>query len=260
MRCILFSVTVILFCFSCKKTVVTPAEELPPLNGIPNSGASLRINIDHVVDGAPLALNTATYVTAGSDTFSVKLFKYYLTNISLSNDAGQTVTIPGSYYLVDEGLPASKTFTLQNVPVGEYQAISFLIGVDSAKNVSGAQAGVLDPVYGMFWDWNSGYIMAKMEGYSPQSGSNIKDLSFHIGGYNGPNRGVRVINLNFPMKAHVHAEHQSQVNMSGDLAKWFSGVNSVDFNTTYFIGNISAKSRGIAENYTHMFTVTSVVN
>lgn len=260
MRCILFSVTVILFCFSCKKTVVTPAEELPPLNGIPNSGASLRVNIAHVVDGTPLALNTATYVTAGSDTFSVKLFKYYLTNISLTNDAGQTIAVPGSYYLVDEEVPASKAIILQNVPVGDYKAISFLIGVDSTKNVSGAQAGVLDPVYGMFWDWNSGYIMAKMEGYSPQSGSNIKDLSFHIGGFNGPNRGVRHINLNFPMNAHVHAEHQSQVNMSGDLAKWFSGANNISFVNTYFVGNISAKSRSIADNYAYMFTVTSVVN
>lgn len=241
--------------------MIVPPEDLPPLNGVPASDASLKLNISHVVNGSALVMSpTHTYTTANNDTFSVKLFRYYLTNVKLTNDAGQLISVPGSYYLVDESDPSTKIITLPNVPEGDYTTVSFLIGVDSAKNVSGAKAGVLDPVNGMFWDWISGYIMAKMEGYSPQSGSNIKDLSFHIGGFNGPNRGIRDINLPLPINAHVHKEHQTQVNISGDLAKWFSGTNAITFSNTFFIGNISARSKSIADNYAHMFTVTSVVN
>lgn len=238
-----------------------PPEEMPPLNGVPASDASLKLNISHVVNGSALVLDPSyTYTTASNDTFSVRLFRYYFSNVTLTNDAGQTISVPGSYYLVDESYPSTKAITLQNIPEGDYTTVSFLIGVDSLKNVSGAQSGVLDPVNGMFWDWISGYIMAKMEGYSPQSGSNIKDLSFHIGGFNGANRGIRNISLSLPMNAHVHKEHQSQVNISGDLAKWFSGTNTITFSNTYFIGNISSRSKSIADNYAHMFTVTSVIN
>jgi hypothetical protein len=47
--------------------------------------------------------------------------------------------------------------------------IRFLLGVDSARNVSGIQTGALDPARGMFWTWNSGYVMAKIEGSSPSA-------------------------------------------------------------------------------------------
>ena len=54
------------------------------------------------------------------------------------------------------------------MPAGNYNSLSFLLGVDSMHNVSGAQTGALDPANDMFWTWNSGYVMAKMEGASPR--------------------------------------------------------------------------------------------
>lgn len=246
---------------SCKKTTVVPPEDMPPLNGVPSSNASLKLNISHVGNGNPLVLDPAsTYTTTNGDTFSVKLFKYYLTNVKLTNQAGQAVALPGTYFLVDESDPLSKVITLQNVPAGDYTGISFLIGVDSARNVSGAQTGALDPSHGMFWTWNSGYIMAKIEGSSPQSGNSLGDISFHIGGFSGANKGIRTVTLPFPIDAHVHAEHQTQVNMTGDVAKWFSGVNNIDFAFTFDVTTISSRSRSIADNYAGMFTVTSVIN
>lgn len=246
---------------SCRKTTVVPPEEIPPINGVPASNASLKLNISHVGNGNPLVLNPAsTYTTTNSDTFSVKLFKYYLTNVKLTNHAGEVVAVPGSYFLVDESDPLSKVITLQHIPAGDYKAISFMIGVDSARNVSGAQTCALDPSHGMFWTWNSGYIMAKLEGSSRQSGNSLGDLSFHIGGFSGANKGIRTVTLPFPIDAHVHAEHQSQVNMTGEITKWFSGINTIDFAFTFDVTTISSRSRSIADNYVEMFTVTSVVN
>jgi hypothetical protein len=61
--------------------------------------------------------------------------------------------------------------------------MEFMIGVDSARNNSGAQTGALDPTNGMFWSWSTGYIMAKFEGTSAQSPAAANALKFHIGGF-----------------------------------------------------------------------------
>jgi len=244
--------------FSCKKNTIAAPEDMPPLGS--GNTSSLSIQIDHVVNGSTLALGTQTYAASNNQVFSVTSFKYYFTNISLTNHHGDVVIVPGSYYLIDEANPLSRVINLSNIPPDDYTTLSFMIGVDSHQNTSGAQAGALDPLNGMFWDWNSGYIMAKMEGASPQSGSSIKDLSFHIGGFNGANSGVRTVTLSLPVNAQVQTGHQPKITLSADLAKWFTSVNTISFATVYSITSVNAVSKSIADNYATMFTVTSVTN
>lgn len=252
---------VLVSAISCKKASVTPPEDLPPLTTSPATGQSITLNLSHVANGSPFALGaTNTYTTANNDTFSVRLFKYYLSNIALLDAAGHAFAVPNSYFLVDEDDATSKTITLQGLPEGDYRSIRFMIGVDSARNVSGVQSGALDPAHGMFWTWNSGYIMAKIEGSSPQSGNALKDIAFHIGGFSGTNKGIRTVTLPFPTDLHVHAGHVSQVNMEGDVARWFSGPNAIDFSVVYEVTTVNSRSRIIADNYATMFTVTSIVN
>lgn len=245
--------------FSCKKTSVSPPEDLPSI-GTPGNNTALTIQIDHVVNGSPLALGTQTYTNLGTEVFSVNAFKYYFTNISLTNHHGDVIAVPDSYFLVDESKPLSRTIVISNLPEDDYTSISFIIGVDSHKNTSGAQTGALDPLNGMFWDWNSGYIMAKMEGSSPQSGNINKDLSFHIGGFSGANSGVRTISLNLPTDLQVQINHHPKLTLSADLGKWFSSVNTLSFATVYSVSSVNAVSKSIADNYATMFTVSSVVN
>ena len=66
-------------------------------------------------------------------------------------------------------MKANQNHRLLNLylPEGDYTELQFLLGVDSLHNVSGAQTDDLDPAKDMFWTWNSGYVMAKMEGNSP---------------------------------------------------------------------------------------------
>lgn len=91
-----------------------------------------------------------------------------------------------SYHLINEEGTASKSFSFFVMPT-QYNSLSFLIGVDSLKNVSGAQTGGLDPLNGMFWTWNTGYIMFKMEGNSPSSSVVNNKIEYHIGGFSGAN-------------------------------------------------------------------------
>src|SRR4051812_45343517 len=81
----------------------------------------------------------STYINSFGETYSIQRLKYYITNIELLNTkAGKRYAVPESYFLVDESDDQSKTITVA-APSGDYDAVSFLLGVDSLHNVSGAQ-------------------------------------------------------------------------------------------------------------------------
>lgn len=58
------------------------------------------------------------------------------------------------------------------------------LGTDSLTNVSGNIDGDLDPIHGMYWAWNSGYINFKLEGF--WNNNPHQKFEYHIGGYRSP--------------------------------------------------------------------------
>lgn len=220
---------------------------------------NIQISFKNVVNGAPLALNTGSYTNANGETFTVTTFKYYISNISLVKLDNSTLRIPDTYFLVDESAAASKTISFR-APVGEYRGISFKIGVDSTRNVSGAQTGALDPVNGMFWSWNSGYIMAKMEGTSPASTAPAQALTFHIGGFKGNFNAVQDVNLVSPISLTVSLQRKPQLTLTADLYNWFTGVNLVKFSENATIHVPGEPAWKIATNYRSMFRITDVTD
>lgn len=241
---------------SCKRD-----EEIKPLcePKIDTTGF-LEIHVSNTVGNLPLVLGSTNYVTSVSDTFNVDIFKYYLSNVKLISASGYTYTEVESYFLIDQSNPSSLHLMVKNVPSDSYTSINFLIGVDSAKNTSGAQTGALDPSNGMFWGWNTGYIMAKMEGYSPQSTEFTNKLVFHIGGFSGKNNSLRTVNLSFPNAANCSQHHTPILNLKADLGAWFASPNFTNFNTLNVATGITPESSAIADNYANMFSVTSVIN
>lgn len=245
---------------SCKNPKVTPPAPLPEIITPIDTSGILDIHITHVVNGTPLVLGTSNYTNANNDTFTVNIFKYYLSNVELKTATGQVYKEPESYFLINHANPNSLHLMIKKVPRANYSSISFLIGVDSLRNTSGAQTGALDPNNDMFWSWNQGYIMAKMEGQSPQSGGIDKKIVFHIGGYTGQYKGIEKVTLNFPNSANVTKTHTPVLNLEADLGKWFYNPNTIDFNKSYGISSPSSKSKAIADNYANMFNVISIVN
>jgi chorismate-pyruvate lyase len=89
------------------------------------------------------------------DTMNFTKFKYYVSNLKLKKADGTWWVHPESYFLVDAADAASTTLSLGTLPVGEYTEMEYTLGVDSTRNVSGAQSGALAPS-DMFWNWNTG--------------------------------------------------------------------------------------------------------
>lgn len=229
-----------------------------PLAGDANT-QQVKIAIENVVNGKKLELNRQKYVNAHGDTFSVRMYKYYISNIILVAQDGKEYKEKESYHLVNESKPKSKEFVLENVPAGTYSEIRFTIGVDSLHNVSGAQGGQLDPINAMFWDWNTGYIMAKFEGYTPDERG--EEIAFHIGGYAGENSVLRDVSIPFSTgKLQVAAGGNiAEIYLNSDLAEWFKSPKEIDFTKTSSVTMEGAEAVEIANNYADMFKLNRIV-
>ena len=236
----------LLFTFSCKED---PASE-PALPG------EISLEFDHVIGNTPLSLNDQEYTNANGDKFKVTRFKYYISNITFKQADGTTYQQPDSYYLVDEELPDSKLISIKNIPPGNYTGLTFTIGVDSIRNVSGAQTGALDPANGMFWSWNTGYIFLKLEGTSPQSPNG--GLVFHIGGFSKPYNTIRTVSpaLN-GQTLQIAAGRAPAIHLKANVLQLFEGANLIKFGelSNTMGGENSVK---VADNYTGMFKVDHI--
>lgn len=241
---------------SCKKKTEEPADDHDHVHTA--EPGTLQVEFENNVNGNPLVFGT-NYVNANLDTFKVSMFKYYISNVVLTKDDNTTYVQPESYFLVDHS--TSTVISIPNVPAGSYKSIKFTLGVDSARNSSGAQTGALDPAKGMFWSWSSGYIMLKMEGTSPKSPDANKKLMFHVGGYGGVNASQRNFNLSFNgATANISSTTSSMVHLKVNLNELFTTPQNINFATTYVVHMPGATAKTLADNYANMITFDHVHN
>lgn len=182
----------------------------------------LEIAFEHVwgMNEDAFSLHTDYVHPMNNEALNFSTFKYYVSNIILTKEDGTQWKDSNSYYLIDLSKPASLKLALSKVPVGTYKSMTYKLGVDSLRNVSGAQTGALSTANGMFWNWNSGYIMLKAEGTSPASSSG--SFAYHLGGFSGANNIVKTKIVNFDTeKLLINDEHACEIHMKANPAKLF---------------------------------------
>lgn len=250
------TILVLLFTFlaSCRK-------KPDPIPENPTTGeqyATIGFEFSNFADNKPIILNIDTFVTALGEKIVPTKFSYYISNLRFTKSDGSEYAESESYHLISEEAAASKHFHLKDVPVGNYKSITFMIGIDSTRNVSGAQTGALDPAHGMFWTWNTGYIMAKLEGSSPQANNTDKRIMHHIGGYSGDFKAQRIVTIDFPETLALTQGSEGTIRMRADVLKWFAGASNVSVATVSNIMSANSDSKMIADNLVGMFSVNSV--
>lgn len=243
---------------ACKKDTKTQ-EPAPTPTPAPTTG-TLKINFENMVDTVALQFDT-DYKNAKGETYKINKFMYYISNIVLTKNDNSTYVEPNSYYLVDASKPASSIVSMANVPFASYKSVSFMLGVDSMRNVAGAGTGALDQSNGMYWVWATGYIMLKLEGSSPASGASNKALTLHMGGFGGEYKAQRMFNLSFGSStADVTSKITPLVHLSVDANKMFVGNDSLSFATSYFQMSANANVKKYADNYAKMIEFEHVHN
>ena len=266
-----------------KKEDAKPTPAAPPPTVTPPAATTgtLTVDVENAVGARILHLDSA-YQSPSGEPFTVSLFNYYLSNFKLQRADGSEYAVPESYFLVREQRPNSsepdgKHLVLTDIPVGTYTGVTFLVGVDEARNQAGAQTGALAASNNMFWTWSQGYIFLKMEGESPASGdTGSHALVYHVGDFVRPNN-LRVVAPALPAGAAVQVRggHTAALRVRTNLLRLFAGAgpgltNPVQFGP--FWTAVGGRDAGqIATNYSgsadrsvpgtsSMFTITSVQN
>ena len=123
-----------------------------------------------------MTFNSTLTIPIQAKVFRLTKLNYYISNIKLRTTGGNEFIVPqdSSYFLMTENEEESQEVKIRNIPAGDYNEITFTIGVDSLRSTMdiSKRTGVLDPAQGhddMYWSWNSGYIFVKMEGTSPSA-------------------------------------------------------------------------------------------
>jgi hypothetical protein len=206
---------------------------------------SFTITFKNVVRNKTLS-GDSIYINQFGETFSVRNFKYYVSNIVLHDLKNNKTQRFNEYFLINERDDTSKTIVLFTT-LQQIDSFDFLLGVDSVKNVSGVQTGSLDPANGMFWTWNTGYVMAKLEGTSAAAKTPAHAFSYHIGGYKKDEDASRKISL--------AVAGENKIVIVADILKWFSGAHDIKIAEISFCHEPGKLAMQFADNYANMFSV-----
>ncbi len=126
---------------------------------------------------------------------NIKEFKIYLNTVT------ESVMIDTNYFFSPEGyqlIQFEKDAVLKfDIIENTNKRTKLLIGVDSMTNVSGVMGDDLDPMWGMYWSWQSGFINAKITGVLEKEQTQIP-FEFHLGGYQFPFYNAQQVELVIP--------------------------------------------------------------
>ncbi len=222
---------------------------------------TLTIEMDHLAGSQKFYLDS-TYINANGDNFTPDLFKYYISNIRLIRNDNSEYVIPESYFLVNHEATASMKLIIDSLAPGTFKSIKFLLGVDSTRNVSGAQTGALDPVNGMFWTWNTGYIFLKLEGTSPVIPTSAQTFTYHIGGFSGQNKNYKQVTLDFDGDVLLLANNKNpEVHIVVDVLEIFKNPTTIDMATfSNTVMSSGPNATILADNYSDMFRYSHIHN
>lgn len=215
------------------------------------------------------------YTNGNNQPFNVTKFGYYITNMKLEGPNGELHLDPvvGSadankvkgFYHVTEANASSQEVMLSGIPEGEYDKVTFNVGIPEDAVSEGALGGILDVAEGAwFWNWNSGYIGMAFEGVSSASGQSGSSrapkygVSIHVGGWKDMDNmvnNVQTVTLPFS-KIAVDERLSPKVHVIVDILK-FLNMPEVSFDTTFSVHSPAAGAP-FGMHIPHMFSVEHV--
>jgi len=217
---------------------------------------TLTIQFRAYVHGEPLELNKKYQNTFG-ETFEITRFRFYAGKLApVYTGTHFKSKIPSHYHLIDFSDSATTRIELPVTAGIIYNGIQFQMGIDSVDQNRGAQTGALDPIKGMFWTWNSGYINIKIEGNSPVSTQPAHIFEYHIGGYHDIYNTVWQIKLysTNDQSFLISNGKKIMIEIGMDLDYLFDGPTPIHIGEVPSCMVPGQLARNISENFIGTFT------
>ena len=185
----------------------------------------ITINFTHTVDGSDLITNSMIYTNEAGENYDVQTLKYLISNITLHDDLGYTVL--KDIHFIDISDESTFSFTYDNVPNNNYHAVSYTMGLDTAKNISNKYVNE-DFHSEMFWPEpnGGGYHYMKLEGDFNDS---LSGYGTHTGGTMGMDYSFNNIN---DISLIVNDDLGNvDVNINMEINNWYKTPNQIEFST-----------------------------
>ncbi len=178
------------------------------------------------------------------DNQTISKLKFYISNINFLDGDQLVWSESESYHLVDMEDRESMELLLDIPDNIDVSSLNFDLGVDSLANVSGAMSDDLDPMHGMYWAWQSGYINVKIEGKSDTCPARKNKFQYHLGGFLAPNVSLQKVSLKL--------NKVEDIDVSIDIAKLFE---TIDISKTYEIMSPRAEAVSISQKIASLFEI-----
>jgi hypothetical protein len=134
------------------------------------------------------------YLTENKDSISFSNLKMYFSDFRFREKLSGDITEIDTLIFYDLADSSTHVF-FKNLEISNYDDVSFTLGLDSSKNVSGELENAYDPLLGMYWAWNTGYVNLKLAGKSSLVLTKTHDFEFHLGGYRFPYSSAQLVQV-----------------------------------------------------------------
>ena len=217
---------VILFCFvGCKKTTPT---------------GHLQINFSTEVDGVSIWYDVLDYENDAGNRYEVNEVRYFISRIVLQKTDDTQVSIGdnnGIHYYDSDIASSYNWLVSDEIPVGKYESVSFVFGLDEAQNITGYF--VNPPETNMAWPVpiGGGYHYMQINGKWLNTNEELTPFCLHTGiGQTYQDGNITGFVQNFftvtlPLASfEITADKTSSFTLTMNINNWFRDPNMYDFN------------------------------
>lgn len=196
--------------------------------------------------------NSLIYTNEAGNTWNIKSIKYYISKLIIYKDDSIAYDV-NMVKLVNpaETNSAYQEYTLGDIPAGHYTKMSFIFGVDTARNKflglgNNSEANSMewpDPLGG-------GYHFMMMEGVYLNSNNVLVGYAIHLGKNNNQ------YTAEFPIDFTAKDGAKANINITMNVDQWFDGINKINLNDGYgYMMDDDAKQLLFKQNASSVFSI-----
>lgn len=234
-RLLLSLVGVLLLVPSCKKSTPTPTVDV-------------TVSLAHVVDNTTFLSDTIGFINEAGNQFSITRLEYYLSDLTFRHADGKVSFIDDVFYV---NVLKPETHSIKaTLPVDNYTAVTFFLGLPADKNISYSLPATTDNV-NMAWPevMGGGYHFMKLEGHYLDDQSKEKGYAMHL----GMNEWLVTVNLSHNLSFNTNSD---ECTLTMDISEWFKNPHTYNFNVqgNYTMG-IDSLMQQLSENSPSAFSI-----
>lgn len=223
------------------------------------ASGTISLNFEHKVGTESLELENKAYQSLAGHPFYIYRLKYYVSEIKLHQTDGTSIEFDNIHYrdIADEN---TRLLDLGEIPVGDYNRLTFTFGLEEDINVDG---GLPNTQTNVNMEWpipgDQGYHYMKLEGkYDLNESGELKNFNLHTGATGG---NQNYVEISLPItEMNVDDNHLSII-LEMDIMEWLQNPNTYDFEEfgAMIMMNQSAQII-LKENGQTVFSIAEVIS